>query len=1184
MWTNDQQNAIDAPVGNILVTAAAGSGKTAVMVERIINRLTGDNPVDADRILVVTFTNAAASEIKDRIMKGITSRLDKEKNPALKRQLVLINNASICTIHSFCLDVVRSNFNLADIDPNVRIGNASDLELMKQKALDYVLNEHYENDLDFIKLVKAYTKKNDSNLVSMITKLYDFSKSIPDGNKWLLSLGDSNADREFILNFLLKESKKLLKRALGLYDKILSLCNIENFIDYRNFFENERQHIEYALTVNSWDEMVEILDNAEAKRLVFGKNYEEFTREKIKSLRKTARDIVKDVSKSILNISYDKAMSDFNTEKFFIKKLAQLVVELDEEYSKAKKEKCVIDFSDFEHLCLGILNDNGVQSDAAKAIMNRFDEIYIDEYQDCNSIQEAIFSFISGENKGKPNIFAVGDMKQSIYKFRDANPKIFKSKSDMYPLYDKDNYAPSSKIILNANFRSRGEILSCINSLFSQIMTENVGELDYNKEQYLYFGSKSYTHTISDNKAVDVVMIEGSSVIDNDPDTELDELNVYGSERAEAVYICKRINEMINDPDYLVYDKKIDGYRHIEYRDIVILMRSARTHSQAFSDVFESAKIPLFTDVKGYFNSEEIDFLLNVLKVIDNPLDDISLVAVMHHPVFDFRENDLAHIRLNHKSGRFYNALVSASEIDDEVGRKSKKFLELLNTLYDYSKYMNVNEILTNIISLTDYMSYLCTLSNAQICKSNVKMLFNKAREFETNTFKGIFNFVNYIEMIKKKTGDSDSAKIIGENDNVVRIMTIHKSKGLEFPVVFLSKTASRFNKIDMNMPILLHKDFGIGLDVVNLDRRISYPSITKNAIKIAMKKELLSEELRILYVALTRAREKLIITSYMKDCNKKISDISEKIMGEGHILSENCTLDANSYLDWILMGILRNPSCQLADDLTEKIISDSIFNCERVYEGQLELEESSFGLDTHTGLHTDSPDENVILKMEFVYPFSDMTKIPRNISVSELKRMSIEEENAYTLYPQKMSKPEFLHSDTGLTGADRGTLIHFVMEKLDFTKTSLVEIKEQVDNLKKQGFISEIEYSTVDIDKIYKFFESDLGKAVSKHNHTFNREFSFKYMMKAKDIYKDISGDDEIIVQGVIDGFYVDENDNIVLFDYKSDKVVTSSADIAHKYKAQIDHYSKALENIMNKRVCERYLYLFDTDETIKM
>lgn len=1183
-WTKNQKQAIDAPVGDILVTAAAGSGKTAVMVERIISRILSDNGTDVDRMLIVTFTNAAAAEIKDRIMKAIIKKMDEGENKSLERQLVLINNASICTIHSFCLDVIRSNFNKINLDPSFAIGSENDLEIMFDECIDSVFEKYYsQNDENFLNLVRCYSSRSDVSFADIIKRIYKFSRSIPNYNNWLLSQGkyDFSVATEILLNAALKECKEVV----DIYDNILKICKNDNVMCAKtDFFVSEAEPFNNLLKCNEWDKAYNVLKDLKFETLRFPKDCDEYIKDKIKLLRETAKDIAKNIKASYIPCDYKTVEYESEFSGGYIELMCKLAYETGVEYTDAKKEKNIVDFSDIEHLCLEILSNNGVQSETGAQIMNKFDEIYIDEYQDCNSVQEAIFSFISGKNKGRPNVFAVGDMKQSIYKFRDANPKLFKYKSDTYLTYDELNYNENSKIVLNTNFRSSEPVINNINSIFRQLMTTGAGELDYTDDEYLYCGSECYTDTNSDKLTTEVVFVNNDITYDDSDDGE-DESAELSKESSEAVYIADRIKQMINDPSYMVYDKKINGYRHIEYRDVVILMRGIKSSASAFSDVFKQFDIPLFVDVSGYFDSPEIDFIINTLKVIDNPLDDISLVSVMHHPVFSFSDDELITIRNAQQKGLFYYAVSSYGKNDSALGSKCKNFISVIKRLYNMSKYLSVNMLIEQLVIQTDYMIYLGTIENSSVAKSNVRMLYTKATEFESNNFKGIFNFVNYVEKIKSKGKDSDSAKLIDENDNVVRVMTIHKSKGLEFPVVFLARTSTKFNKRDLSEAVLKHKDFGIGINIIDYSRRISYPTVYKTAMKYALEAEYVSEEMRILYVALTRAREKLIIVGHNNDYKKLLENVAKKLEGQTDVVDADTVMSCNNYLEWIVMATVRNKNINYKTDISMFEVDDkSHFVYKSVCSANISCSNTD-GLNVNEVIFdTQYKNSDVYDKLTYKYPYQNMFTVPGNISVTELKKMAMEQDDTHFAYRYKnLNVPSFKKESSDIGAAQKGTLMHFVMEKIDFTKSTHCDVELQLQNIMNNGYITQKEYDSVNINDIVNFINSPLGKNILNNYDKFYREYSFKYTIKASEIYPDAC-EDEIIVQGIIDAFYIDNDGKIVLIDYKTDKITDNEQKTAEKYREQLKYYSIAIEKILKIPVKEAYIYLFETGNAIKL
>lgn len=1198
MWTKNQSEAINAPVGNLLVSAAAGSGKTAVMVERIINRIVGEDRVDVDRMLIVTYTNAAASEIKERIMSAVIKKMEDTEDKNLERQLVLINSASICTIHSFCLDIIRSNFNKINLSPDFKLATGMDTDIIFDEAVDCIFEQYYsEENKEFLNLVRGYTSKNDTSLAELVKKLYRFSRSIPDSDGWLektFAGGDISVSP--LLAELLDSARLEAQTAVGLYDKAIELCRMDAGCSVKiDFLACEKAPFEALMNCEDWDRAYRIL--SEVKFDTFrkpGGEYDLKLWDEIVSLRQRAKAIGKDIGPDYISTDIRGVISELEEIQPSLRCLCEVTSKVAQEYAGRKRRKNVIEFSDFEHMCLQILSDGkGGQSPTAVEIMNRFDEIYIDEYQDCNSVQEEIFKLISGANKGCPNVFTVGDMKQSIYRFRDANPKLFKEKSDTYPMHIVEVSQPESKILLNTNFRSRSQVIDCVNSVFRQLMTVQTGELDYTEDEYLYCGSDNYSEICEDQLCTDIVFVNtdgeaGCIQGDDEYDAGEEEIQEYSKEAAEAAYIAERIQKMVDDPEYRVYDKKIEGFRRVEYRDIVILMRGIPANSGAYSDVFKAAGIPLFVDVKEYFDAPEIDFLINFMKIIDNPLDDIPLVATMHHPLFGFTDDELFTIRLGAKKAPFYSAVIKYKENDDKLGARCRYFVGILQDLWYRSRYLSVNLLLEYAIEKTDYLAYLSSQNNGTAAKSNVRMLFHFAKEYENSNFKGLFNFINYITKIreKKDTDKITSAKLIGENDNVVRIMTIHKSKGLEFPVVFLARATTKFNKRDLTASVLLHKEYGIGMNVTDCDRRISYPTVVKKAIRHAMLRECVSEEMRILYVALTRAREKLIVVGCHKDPEGYVEKISQQITGCKDVINPAITAKANSFMDWLVMSALRNPAFKVRGVTPPCVMEDETakFVCRIYTSDSLSIGDGADAVENAEPGNAE-PDSEIVRLLDYTYPYADMTNIPGNISVTELKRMAMEEEAVpFTMYgSQNLAKPDFAVKDSTVSGAHKGTLIHYIMQKIDFLRSSVGEVQQQIDAMLDRGQITPKEHSAVKAEDISSFINSDLGREIVAHYDSFCREYSFKYLMNADEIYPGAEPDD-IIIQGVIDAFFVNDNGKIVLIDYKTDKIVENEEKTARKYEAQLKYYAIAIEKILKKEVESKYIHLFEAGKTIKM
>ncbi len=841
--------------------------------------------VNIDELLVVTFTNAAASEMRGRILDAIYEYLDEyPEDVRMREQIVKMAKANICTIHSFCLDVIRNHFYEIGISPNIRIGKQSEIELLRRQVLEDLFEEKYENeDKEFLLLIDTYASyKGDDNLKELILNIIRNISSNPFPEEWL-----QNAVEEFNLKedigfektkwggIICNEAKEEIEMC------ILELENIEK--ELAKFYELDRfrktiQNDIYKLeelkhSLNIWDNVVEIANTMK---------WETWPRDKVemslKDIAKEKRDQVKKRLNKVKDkffTSYSKEISkDIQDMYPKIVALQNIIIEFNEKFAKEKLEKNVMDFHDIEHFALKILvktNDIGEKQPTQIAIeyKNKFKEIAIDEYQDSNLIQEYILNTISNGN----NLFMVGDVKQSIYKFRQARPELFISKYETYKLKEQKAKDDDLKIKLFKNFRSRGNVLDITNLVFESIMGKDLGDIDYNKEEYLNLGA-DYPENNSNTEMY---------ILDLKEDTEDEQEEFEQGENAvlEARFVSKKIQELINSK-LQIYDRK-KGYRDIRYKDIVILLRSTSTLAPIYEKELNQRNIPVFSDTSSqYFDTIEIQTILSLLKIIDNPMQDIPLVSVLRSNIGKFNDNELINIKLNGKNEKneyFYNTFESALENDKTpsyLKEKMQKFLENIELWRKQNEYMALHELIWKIYLDTGYYQYVGLMPNGTLRQANLKMLFDRAREYEKASFKGLFHFINYINSLRRANNDMDSAKVIGENEDVVRIMSIHKSKGLEFPVVILANTAKKFNLQDLNEQIIIHQDLGIGVKYIDEKRKIEYPTLAKQAISLSVTKETLSEEMRILYVALTRAKEKLIITGISKDLEKDINKKKE--------------------------------------------------------------------------------------------------------------------------------------------------------------------------------------------------------------------------------------------------------------------------------------------------------------------
>lgn len=1246
-WTKEQKDAIFTRNCNLLVAAGAGAGKTAVLVERIIKRITDEKEdIDIDRLLVVTFTNAAAAEMRERIGDAIAKEL--ETNPdskKLQKQLTLLNQANIMTIHSFCLKVIKNNFHLIDLDPSFRVCDNTESILLKQESLEELFEENYEdsNNEIFLELVDAYGGKSDFQVQNMVISLYEFAKSSPWPEKWLMEMAERfNLEDEYnfgesdlasiLLDYLKVETygcKSKMERAIEIVE------NAEGIDYYLEPFKNDLNNINEICNCKSWDEFKEkfLLLNFEKLPIKKNKDADKIAKERTKKIRDEIKKKLNDIKEDIFdgNDNIEKNLKELYP---MMKCLVNLVVSFDKKYGNKKRERGMVDFNDIEHFCLNILTtegDNGniVPSEIALEYKQQFEEILIDEYQDSNEVQEVIMTMIGNKND-IPNMFMVGDVKQSIYRFRQAKPELFLSKYNTYSEKAEDR---NRKIKLFKNFRSRSEIISGVNYLFKQIMSVNVGELDYDEEEALKSGAtypeteqicggNIELHLIDKNSDSLSEEYESEAIdINNDSEEVLDSIQI------EARLVARRINELVNSSDkqkFHVYDKNINGYRSVRYQDIVILMRATANWAPTFVEELTNVGIPVFADTAtGYFETIEIRTIMSLLQIIDNPMQDIPLIAVLRSPLESFTSEDLIDIRMINKNVSFYealkcicncnkesesdnNELVNLSHITEELRRKVCNFVEKVNTWRDKVIHIPIDEFIWYLYKSTGYYGFVGAMPGGKQRQANLRVLFERARQYERTSYKGLFNFINFINKLRNSSGDMGSAKILGENEDVVRIMSIHKSKGLEFPVVILAGCGKNFNLMDMNRNVLFHGELGLGPDYVNLSRRISYPTIVKQVLKKKLKLETLSEEMRILYVAFTRAKEKLILTGMVNGIEK----IADKWCGAVDLnnntkIPEYAIMNAKSYLDWIGPSVAKHIDGRLIREcaginynLQNQIDNESKWSV-RVWSKEDFKVNSSEDLEEIDiikeieNINSDNQiseyNSEINRRLSWEYKYKEACSIPAKYSVSELKRkfsMIEEDESRVLITSSTLKKPSFLQKNKVISSAEKGTLTHLIMQHINLDKTSCIEgIKEQIRSLVIREFITEEEAKVIPIEKILAFFKSSIGGRMKKALKVY-REVPFFIELSCTDIYnelqKDIYEDEKIILQGIID-CYFEEDEKLVILDYKTDyiKDINETKD---KYKLQIHYYTRALERMTGKPVKNKYLYLFSTNEILEL
>lgn len=1215
-WTNEQLQAIQEKNSNILVAAAAGSGKTAVLVERIIHKII-DEQMDIDKILVVTFTNAAASEMRERILEAIYKKLEENpENVHLQRQIILLNKASICTIHSFCLDVIHNHFYEIDLPSNFKIADTAEIDLLKQEVLDDLFEQKYtENDKNFIELLENYTNyRGDEALQELVLKIYKFIQSSPFPIKWLqeklelLKIKDKDISQTIWGKLIIQTVDDDIQESIMQLEVTKSKMAL--YPEMTKFYQTISEDIinlQDLQKYNSWDELYIKLLNFNFSKWPVDKKVINDLKEDSKAIRDKVKKHIKEKTAKLLSCSQEQAVKDLKIITPILEKLSNLVTEFTKNFAEKKKEKNCIDFNDIEHFALKILLDeNNNPTEVAKKYKEKFEEIAIDEYQDSNLVQEAILTSISKGN----NIFMVGDVKQSIYKFRQARPELFLQKYDEYKNKEEKAQEDNLKIQLFRNFRSRQNILNITNLVFESIMSKELGDINYNENKYLNYGAnypepeeiKNYAG-IAELDIIDLKEDESITAFEGEEDEE--EQERVEDDVLEAKFVANKIQELLNS-NYMVFDKK-QGYRKIRPKDIVILLRATSNLSPIYEKELSDLELPVFSDTSGtYLDTVEIQTILSVLKIIDNPLQDIPLVVVLRSSICNFTDNDLITIRLTDRNCNFYEALIKTRLIcDGDLKNKIESFLEKLEKWKSISQYMPLDEFIWQIYLDTGYYQYVGLLPNGAMRQANLKTLFEKAKQYEKASFKGLFNFIQFIDKLKKQNGDLASAKLIGENEDVIRIMSIHKSKGLEFPVVFLCNSHKKFNMQDLNDNILLHQDIGFGPTIMDTTRKIKYSSIAKDAIKLKMKQETLSEEQRILYVALTRAKEKLYITGRSKDFTKYVQDKNKVLeMYE----SENIKLDAklmkkaNSYLDWIMYVYLFNQgrtitlkgeSYKLSDIITLNVSNKKdllkALAKEEVVE-QIDLKEKIEQILKNKSDEENKKSEQALKELlEWKYDYIVDTTLPTKSSVTKIKQEKIKLEEmlkgieSEEVEYKKSYTPKFMQEDKKISSAEKGTLVHLCIQRLDERKDyELKDIQNMILNLVEKEIITQNEADAIDVNLIYQYTKSQLFEELRQAKEV-HKEQPFYINIPAKDVVSEAENSKKnILVQGIIDLYYIDKNDNLVLIDFKTDYISNepnAKEKILDKYKVQLEIYKTALEQALNRKTSKTALCLVKSE-----
>jgi ATP-dependent helicase/nuclease subunit A len=1239
-WTDEQWKAIVADGQDILVAAAAGSGKTAVLVERIIEKIVAqDDPIDVDRLLVVTFTNASAAEMKTRIGEAIEKALEKHPSSLhLRRQLSLLNRASISTIHSFCLDVIRKYYYLIDIDPVFRIADETETALLKEEVIEELFEEQYgkEGNEAFLNVVDRYTTdRTDEDLQQLILELYEFSRSHPYPSAWLdqlVSMYDISEDTAVeqlpyiaylsrYLDMELHAVKDLLTKALEVaYLPGGPLPRAENFRDDLAIVERliEAKN-------RSWQELYEQMHAFSFSRAKTcrGDEYKKELLDKASSLREAAKKKLEGIRDELFSFRPQTWLRHMKEMKPIVEVLVHLVKEFAERFRQAKLEKGLVDFSDLEHYCLQILRhpdstmERLIPSDAALDYRAQFVEVLVDEYQDVNMVQESILQLVTKEHEQTGNLFMVGDVKQSIYRFRLAEPFLFLSK---YKRFTPDGRQTGLKIDLSRNFRSRTEVLDGTNFIFKQIMGETVGEIAYDEDAELKFGANDYPE--NGNAAVEFLMINRADT-EKEIQEEMDESTFDFIEletvQLEARLMAQKIKQLISEP-FEVYDRKLKRSRRVMYRDIVILLRSMPWAPQIIEE-FRQQGIPVYADLSsGYFEATEVSIMLSLLKIIDNPYQDIPLAAVLRSPIVGLDENELAMIRIHDRKGTYYEALISflnqvtTDEQEQKLQHRLRKFYQQLQQWRTKARQGSLADLIWQLYSETHFYDFVGGMPGGKQRQANLRALYDRARQYEATSFRGLFRFLRFVERMQNRGDDLGSARALGEQEDVVRLMTIHSSKGLEFPVVFVAGLARRFNMKDINRSYLLDKELGFATRFIDAKLRISYPTLPQLAIKRKLRLDLLAEEMRVLYVALTRAKEKLYLIGTVKDAVKEIENWKNHLTHTDWLLPDVVRASANCYLDWIGPALIRHrDSSKLHGDcmftsLEEIINHPSKWNIEIIEAKKLQQideikqqqnDQIIKALEQMQPISQSSEyKEKIYQHLTWEYNDQLLTMLRAKQSVSELKRQrEIFGENAdYTLlrpFSSPIAKRPLFMQEKKLTAAEKGTAMHMVMQHVELTKPITEEtVREQIAKMVNEELLTYEQAEAVDVRSVVAFFTTDIGKRLLKAQHIY-REIPFSLALAASEVYG-LEGKAErenVLVQGVVDCMFEDEA-GLVLIDFKTDAITNrfpggldqAKAVLEKRYRTQMDLYRRAIEQIWKKEVKECYLYLFDGSYLLSM
>ena len=1198
-WTEKQLKVIQTRDRSILVSAAAGSGKTAVLVERIIRLITDpENQTDIDELLVVTFTRAAALEMKERIREALEEMSLKNPDDAnVQKQLSFLHNANISTIDSFCSNVVRENFDKIDLDPNFRIADETEIEMLKADIIEEMLEEYYENgEEDFIRLAKQYSSgKITDNIGKLIDQLYRYASGWHNPEQWVkncIKYYEPDSYEAFENSSWMKIFLELVGKQLrGYVDALkmaVAIAKSENMEKHQKILEQMVGDISRVAECDNYDRMRKTLMAIEFSNLPREKECDPQKKEQIASIKKEVTEAIRKMKNGMFSQTGRELYKDIIKSADSVKSIVRLTLDFMERFSREKNEKGIMDFNDQEHYALKILNEedergNLIPSDTARQMSRQFKEIMIDEYQDSNFVQEAILSSVS-KGQGINNMFMVGDVKQSIYRFRQAQPKLF---LDKYERFCEDLNQPECKIVLDQNFRSRREIIDSVNYIFDYIMYKQVGGIDYKDGNQLVAGARYEESPKGQDNSTEFIIIEGRE------------------KKIEAEDVAAQIKKITDPINGMKITEPGKGMRPVTYGDIAILLRSVKGNGEIYIEQLEKHGIPAYAESRtGYYQAMEVRTIISMLSIIDNPRQDIPLAATMVSPMFRFTEEEMAQIKAENECSVFYDNVERYAENgrDKKLRDKICSFLALLDDFREKVPYTSVYDLINELLETTGYSYYIRAMVNGDRRYLNIEALKEKAVAYDAISYKGLFNFIRYIEKLNYLSKDDGEASVTSENDNIVHIMSIHKSKGLQFPIVFLCNT-SALSKTDREY-IVAGENGIIGLDYIDYELKIKEPTLIKKMIRMENNEEDRAETLRILYVALTRAKEKLFITGLTGNLEKTLSEYGRTSYENSPYMSYNDIIGNKSFMDWIGKAVGKNRVFHSVsgDEKFDKIWKGGIYDKKSSIRVSI-VREEEIVFEKYKETIKDDIQREALTRLEhpvfenkvaqawlekcfhFTYPFLEDVHLHSKTSVTELKRQDMaydEEQDGQTLYekPQKTGQivPQFLKNDTEkvLTSTEKGTAYHRVFELLDMEKeiSDLSEVSEMADLLVASGKIASAQMEAVDMQDILQFTKSSLYARMKKAHQAgqLYRERKFLMGVSANKIHPESSSEETMIIQGMIDVCFL-ENGKYVIADYKTDRI-NNMEQLADRYCIQLECYKKAIEQISGMEVSEMILY----------